>query len=263
MTRRRPRDGVSAERTPRGLVRFLPHREPPTRTLVCFPWSGAGSAWFGAWAAEMPPDVELLAVALPGRGSRGAEGVERWFDVLARHVTAAIATYRRTRHLALVGHSFGALLGYQVAVNLQQQDIAVDTLVASGSRAPTVRPVVELHKLDDTRLIEQLRHLGGLPADHAEDAWRQRFLDRTRADLAACETFQPPDPPRLSCDVTTWVGTTDWYAPATPVQEWAAVVARPVRHRTFPGDHFFLKNLGADVVLHELGWTPSRRRDTA
>lgn len=237
-------------------MRFLPRRPDQTRTLVCFPWSGAGPQWFGGWAADMPPDVELLAVLLPGRNGRRAEGLERRLDVLAQQISSALATYRVTRHIAL--------LGYQVAVNLQQQGVEVQALVASGGRAPLVPPVAELHKLDDTQLIERLRQLGGLAAvQHHDSAWRQRFLDRTRADLTACETFRPHDPVSVSCDVTTWAGTTDWYAPSAELRHWAAVASRPVRHRTFDGDHFFLKGLGAEIVLRDLGWTAPRRRDAA
>lgn len=257
-------DPVGAQRLPRGLVRFLPHRPEQTRTLVCFPWSGAGPRWFGRWAADMPSDIELLAVVLPGRNGRRAESLEHRFDVLARQISGALATYRMTRRMAFLGHSLGALLGYQVAVNLHQQGIVVDALVASGSRAPAIPPAVELHKLDDIRLCERLRQLGGLPAGqhHGED-WRQRFLDRTRADLTACETFRPRDPALVSCEVTTWAGTTDWYAPAADVRQWAAISSQPVRHRIFDGGHFFLKTLDAEIVLRELGWTAPHHQGTA
>ncbi|RAS59438.1 surfactin synthase thioesterase subunit [Lentzea atacamensis] len=236
-------------------MRFLPRRPDQTRTLVCFPWSGAGPSWFGRWAADMP-HVELLAVVLPGRGGRRAEGLEHRFEVIARQITAALTTYRVTQPIAFLGHSLGALLAYQVALNLQRQGIVVDALVASGSRAPAVPPVVELHKLDDTRLFEQLQHLGGLvDGQHHGEDWRQRFLDRTRADLTACETFSPRDAAPLSCHVTTWAGTTDWYAPPAAVRQWAAVSARPVQHQMFDGDHFFIRNLNAEVLLNTLGWT--------
>lgn len=264
MTSPLARDRRAAERLPRGLVRFLPCHPDQTRTLVCFPWSGAGPQWFGGWAADMPRDVELLAVLLPGRNGRRAEGLERRLDVLAQQISTALATYRVTRHIALLGHSLGALLGYQVAVNLQQQGIEVQALVASGSRAPLVPPVVELHKLDDAQLLERLQQLGGLAAgQHHGTAWRQQFLNRTRADLIACETFRPRDPIAVSCDITTWAGATDWYAPVTAVQQWSAVASRPVRHRTFDGDHFFLKRLGAEAVLRDLGWTAPHRRGAA
>nr|WP_051140790.1 thioesterase domain-containing protein [Azospirillum brasilense] len=41
----------------------------PLRSLVCFPYAGAGAAVFRDWASAVGSDTELLAVRLPGRES--------------------------------------------------------------------------------------------------------------------------------------------------------------------------------------------------
>ena len=35
--------------------------------LICFPHAGAGAAAYADWARLLPPEIELVAVQLPGR----------------------------------------------------------------------------------------------------------------------------------------------------------------------------------------------------
>ncbi|MDT7783507.1 MAG: hypothetical protein QOF58_1926 [Pseudonocardiales bacterium] len=246
------------------LVRLSPAVREPARIVVCVPWSGAGPRVFEHWASAMPADVELLAVILPGRDGRQDEPLTPRLEVLAAEISTALDAYRGTRPMAIFGHSLGALLGYQIAVELQQRGVGVDALVASGSRSPVVPPAVELHRLGDDVLLQRLSELGGLAEGPGKGAvWRQRVMDRTRADLVACEAFLRREAPLLWCDVTTWAGSGDWYAPHSQVRQWASVSARRVRHRTFDGDHFFVRALGAKVLLAELGWSTRPQRDAA
>lgn len=48
----------------------LPLRPVPHLSLVCFSPAGSGGTMFLSWQEELPDEVEVLAVELPGRSSR-------------------------------------------------------------------------------------------------------------------------------------------------------------------------------------------------
>ena len=47
-----------------------------TLRLFAFPHAGGGTHSFAAWAARLPPSIELRVASLPGRGVRSAEEPE-------------------------------------------------------------------------------------------------------------------------------------------------------------------------------------------
>src|SRR5262249_49686975 len=116
----------------RFLVRFEP-RPAASLRLFCFPWSGASASSYGALAASLPDWIEAIAVQLPGRGSRKDEPAQARLAPLAGQIVRAFDAELADRPgpFALFGHSFGALLAYEVARRLG--DRHPELVVLSGS----------------------------------------------------------------------------------------------------------------------------------
>ena len=53
----------------RWLLRFPPRPQARVR-LLCLPGAGAAPAMFRSWSDQLPAEVEVCAVQLPGRGTR-------------------------------------------------------------------------------------------------------------------------------------------------------------------------------------------------
>ena len=87
---------------------FTPRSEPAVR-LICFPHAGGGAHAFAEWGALLPDWIEVHGVAYPGRGARSAEAFAASFEALAAECASAARTLR-DRPIALLGHSFGALV---------------------------------------------------------------------------------------------------------------------------------------------------------
>ena len=90
--------------------------------LVCFPFAGAGAAFFGPWATRLAAHCDVVPVRLPGRE-------QRYFEVPLTSVPDAVDDALRSlrprlegRHdVVLFGHSLGAVLAYELAVRLQRE----------------------------------------------------------------------------------------------------------------------------------------------
>jgi|SRR5215470_7381862 len=227
--------------------------------LFCFPWSGAGASAYSALAAALPGNIEVVAIQLPGRGSRAAEPPVEDLEDVARVVTRSLERELRARdgRFAVFGHSYGSLLGYEVVRRLAGHRWFPELLVLSGSRSPASMPPIHLHRLADADLTRELALFGGVSRKRlADEEFLARFLPLVRADLTACERYHAPDRPSVLSPVSVWAGEGDGYATPAAVARWGLCAAGEFRMRTFPGGHFFVSDTEriAAALLADLEW---------
>src|SRR3954454_11305125 len=106
--------------------------------LLLIPHAGGGASAFRGWAEALPPEVEVCPVQLPGRENRMREPA---FDRLPPLVEALAGALERWRDLpyAVLGHSNGALIGFELARHARRTGAPGPVhLFASGRRAPHV-----------------------------------------------------------------------------------------------------------------------------
>lgn len=231
------------------FVRYQPNRAALARVYL-FPYAGGGANAFRSWANKLGPDVELVAIQLPGRESRIREApmcsIEQIADLLA-----AIWPGADTRPSAFFGHSMGSLISFELARRLhaQQHPAAPQLFVASGHRAPqTARMSKQFSKMEDKLLIEELRGLGGTPSAVLDNfELMELLLPTIRADFAACEeyTHLPGEP--MPCPIHVFCGTDDPHAPLGLMAEWEMQTTGEFSVTPFTGGHFFLHDNTSEV----------------
>ncbi|MEU2611456.1 alpha/beta fold hydrolase [Micromonospora sp. NPDC007271] len=231
------------------LVTWRP-RPAAAMRLVCLPPAGGGAGQFRTWSRLAPPTVEVVAVELPGRGLRRAEPVSTDMAPVTGALADAVAPLL-DRPLCIVGHSMGALIGWDLAHELRDRALpAPVALVTAACRAPTLffgrtrRP-----EPTEDELVTALRAQGGVPAGVLEsDRYRAMFLATLRGDVALIERYEPPARPPLTCNVYAYVGTDDDQTGPADVGPWQAETTGRVRIRVFPGGHHFLAEHAGAVL---------------
>lgn len=247
-TGRQPAPAVSPQRAgpaSRWIVRFRPRPDARAR-LFCLPYAGAGASVYRGWPAQLPPDVELCAVQLPGREGRHDEPLFTDVRALAGAVCEGIAALC-DRPFVVFGHSLGALLAYEAALLLERAGgPSPALLVVSGHRAPHLpRTHPPIHHLPDAEFIDELRRLNGTPSevfDHPE--LLALVLPPLRADLRMAETYVAPPPAPLACPILAVGSTGDDRVSEAAMDAWRIVTAGPFTAAMLPGDHFYLKSHG-------------------
>src|SRR5205085_1456366 len=101
------------------LLRFPAAPHPRVR-LFCLPPAGGGTTVFRDWRQELDASVELILVQLPGRETRFDEPPIRDREALIERLGRLLLP-ELERPFALFGHSFGALLAFELARLLRRR----------------------------------------------------------------------------------------------------------------------------------------------
>jgi medium-chain acyl-[acyl-carrier-protein] hydrolase len=204
---------------------------------------------FRDWPSGLPDDVEVHAVCLPGRGRRASEPAAASMDELVAAL-CSVARPLLDRPYAIFGHSFGALVGFELAGALERAGhAAAQRLFVSGCAAPdeiSIGPMV--HQLSDAELAEVMRALSSTPSPALQDAGvLATTLALFRADLKLAELHRPSAAP-LAAPLTAYFGSADLSALRTGVARWRTLTQASFELCELPGDHFFLHTHQAELL---------------
>lgn len=211
--------------------------------LFCFPYAGAGASVFRGLSGLMPPAVQTFGIQLPGREERWHEPNYSALAPLVEDLARQIVHYMDLPTV-FFGHSFGALIAYEVASWLERhaQD-AVGCLVVSAANAPCwPRAGPLLHRLTDERFVAELESLGGFPPEvlqHTE--LLSLVLPTLRADVKLYETYEHSRRARLDAPVCAFGGSIDSRIPPQQLLGWSEVTNHFLGVQVFSGGHFYLQ----------------------
>ncbi|WP_165963991.1 alpha/beta fold hydrolase [Actinomadura sp. KC216] len=218
--------------------------------LICLPYSGGRAAAFKGLAAELPGDVELCAVELPGHGRRLREKPRTCLRPLVEEVTDVLIEQVRPPFV-LLGYSLGALLAFEVARELardRRPGPAALFVAASGApHRPSTGP--QIHDLPKAELVEQLVRLDSsrnAPLEHEDLV--DVMLPVVRADLTAVETYVYEPGPPLDCPLVAFGGRDDPSLPRSELAAWAEQTAGDFSVILLAGGHFFLHSSQASFA---------------
>jgi medium-chain acyl-[acyl-carrier-protein] hydrolase len=239
---------------------FWARRAAPRLRLVCLPYAGGAASTYREWSRSLAPEIDVVAVELPGRGVRMAEPAVDDLATLCDGLVAAIEPLCDGVPLAVFGHSMGARIGFELAVRLDGRGArSIAHLFASASPAPGVRLRYGKHgdarpsrQLSDDDFLARLAQLGGTPPEIlAERDLMARVLPTLRADLAIAESCRVDPSLRVACPITAIAGRDDPGAAASSAAAWQLRTTGAFRLVELAAGHFFLDS-HRDAVLREV-----------
>jgi surfactin synthase thioesterase subunit len=225
-------------------------RPESTQRLICLPHAGAGAVAYADWIPLLPPEIELVAVQLPGRQNRIAEEPFTAVGPLVSTLTHALRPVL-DRPYAIFGHSCGAALAFELAKALRARGRrGPDQLFMSAQPAPGFTGVRQLSSLPDDEFRAEMLALGGIDREILEDPFvLDSLLPVLRTDFALWEGHRTAPSEPLDCPLTVLCGDDDPRTPPDSVAGWQAHTNAEFYARFYPGGHFyFLESGAADVV---------------
>jgi medium-chain acyl-[acyl-carrier-protein] hydrolase len=231
-------------------VRSNRPRDEVRLRLFCLPYAGGGASVFRTWSSDLPRDINVCPVQLPGResllGSPPLDQMPLLVDALAREIRPYLDV-----PFALFGHSMGALVSFELARRLRNEIRQGPVrLFVSGHRAPQLPDRrAPIHDLPEDRFIDALARLNGTPGEVLRNVeLRQMMIPVLRADFAVCETYQYLDEEPLDCPIEAFGGLEDDEVRQDEIGAWSEQTLNSFSLRMFPGDHFFVHSSRMQII---------------
>lgn len=210
---------------------------PPRTRLLCLPPAGGTARAYLDW--DLPDWVEVVPVELPGRGARFSERARPDRDGLLDAVRSEFSAAARGPY-AVFGHSLGALVGYELSVDMQRDGRPPLCLMPAGAGAPHLPARSRTGGMGDRELVAHLARLGGTPREVLDSEELMALLMPTlRADLTVAETYRPRTGEPLRCPLTVFAGADDEESPVEDAAAWARYATAGFAVHVLPGGHFF------------------------
>jgi len=218
-----------------------------TARLFLFPYAGGAPSSFAKWTTEFPSNIDVCIIHYPGRGSRFNESLIKDSFVLVEEIANAIQP-ELDKPFFFFGHSFGAVLAFEVARRISPQP---QILFVSACGAPHVpNPNRPIHTLSDSEFIKSLQEFNGLPAEAVNNAeLMELLLPVLRADFEAVENYQyTSSEHRLDCPIVAFGGADDSHVDRTRLDAWEYHTNDSFKSKIFQGDHFFITTARQSVI---------------
>ncbi len=208
--------------------------------LYCLPHAGGSANVYLAWRRYLDPSVELEPVELSGRGRRISAPLHVSFRDVLDDVAAQVTKTPVPADYALLGHSFGAILAFELAHELAAAGAAPRHLFVSASCAPARVGELAIPLADGNReLLTSLAHLGGTHEELlADDEAVELFAPILRADLQALFDYRATRSDRLACDISIVLASNDTVATELDARLWAELTTGDAAIRVIEGGHF-------------------------
>ncbi len=225
--------------------------------LLCLPYAGGSARLFRDWSEWCAPEVEVVAVEFPGRGSHGRSALISDMDTMIERLLPVIDSIS-DKPFALFGHSMGALISFELSRALGRTGRRCPIhLFASAMRPPHIQGEYKLHNLPDRQFVEALRALKGTPPEILSDlSLLELFIPVLRADLRLAETYQYVAAPVLKHPITVFGGLSDVTVTVQRLTEWKKHTRGNCSIRLIEGNHFFIHeqaHVVAASILKALG----------
>ncbi|REK71297.1 thioesterase II family protein [Paenibacillus paeoniae] len=222
----------------------IPNPRPDARLrLVCFPYAGGSAAIYRDWPTALSSEIEVVAIQLPGRGSRFLDKPIGDLTGNIEPILAALIPYLEDKPFVLFGHSMGAMLAYESAKRLERTlPGSLKHLFVSAFQAVQLpRTDRERYLLSDKELKEELRRLNGTPeALLQNDELMELYLPTIRMDMQLCDTYAYEECSPLACALTAFGGVADTGISEEDMQAWETQTGEAFELYMLPGDHFFI-----------------------
>lgn len=218
------------------------HPEPAAAPLLlCVPPAGASCGQFRDWQDRLGTGVSVVGVQLPGRESRWRDPAPGSVDEVVHAVAAELTALVPAGHpVTVFGHSFGGLLGHEIALLLEEQRVLPPrALVVSACRPPEHWVSAGRGLVDDDEELERLLDARGLEPDDLDEDSRELMLEVLRADARLSLSYRLRGDARLVCRLEAWGGSDDKTVSPEQVAGWRAYAAGEFGERILPGGHYF------------------------
>lgn len=230
----------------------LPGQGDIRATVIIFPHAGGGVSSYRAWRNCLPNHIGMSVLQMPGKEARYKEPFESNLVALAIKIASTICEHHpKDRPMFFFGHSLGALLAFEVARKLEQENFTPSAMFLSGRRAAHIISPVRYHTWSDEDLILMLREMAGANRELFEnETLMSLVLPTIRSDFRLLESYRFNDVGKTNIDIVAFAGRNDLLAQPEEVNEWVKNTNGSFIFKEYEGDHFFTNRNKEEILKY-------------
>jgi len=192
--------------------------------------------------AQLLPDAEVWGVNYPGREALHGLPFANSPSEIVQMLLEQMSVWNEKK-LWLYGHSFGAMMAFSTALQLQQLGVRPATLLVSARRAPHLPATETFSDLSDSEFLTQLDRFGGVPAAIRNDPDMMAFYTPIiRADLDLNDRACHAEGAAVDAPLYLFSARYDKAANSQELAAWKHCTRGHFSHRVFEGGHFFIQD---------------------
>lgn len=225
---------------------YLKYKNNPDATirLFCFHHSGGGASLYRPWIDYLSPNIELIAIQLPGREDRFTEPFCNNLKDITTILSEEFAIYK-DKPFFVFGHSLGALISFELIKSIQKlYSLNPYHVIISATKAPHLPFRMKyLSQLDDHALKEELRIYDGIDELILNNKeLLELFLPIIKSDFSIYENYNCLESIPIPCDILALSGDHDQTVTEEEILAWSRYTTGKFEHISFPGKHFYIKD---------------------
>ncbi len=210
-----------------------------SKKQIFFLHYAGGNSFSYNFLSDFLKQYEVHQLELPGRGKRIKEELLNCRKSAIADFTQQILRQRNGSKFMIYGHSMGAALGLDVVQQLEERGVFPELLMVSGSDGPGVGENKQRYLMDKKEFLEELRIIGGMPADFFEhDDLVDFYLPILKADFRICEAPADRFQGTIHTPIIALMGHLE--TDKEYINNWRQYTKASFDSTIFAGNHFFI-----------------------
>lgn len=232
------------------IVQF-DQKENAKINLICFHYAGGSASFFAKWNEFVGPNIQLIAVQLPGRRARLHEKPLRRISEIVSAFDQAVKPFLN-KPFAVIGYSLGSVLAFEWIRLLQdRQGLAPIFFFPMACSAPQISlGYPKIHQMVDKEFLEMMGQLfGAIPNSVLSDPdMIAAMLPGMKADIEVLETYRFQENRKLNVPILAIGGDMDPATTSAGLAAWQEHTEVRFEMREYQGDHFFVNGHEKEIV---------------
>lgn len=229
---------------------IIKSQKNPKLRLFCFAYGGGSSYAFSDWAKYVSDDIEIIAIALPGRGKRLNEQSYTQWEPLINEIEIALKCYLDVPYV-FYGHSLGSCIAFNLTKQLQKNNNPLpQKIYLAACQSPNIpsfeQPISDLSSDNFFYTIEQMK---GLPKELLNNKRLVKLIEPAlRADVLLAELWKGTENDKVEVPIIVLCGLTDNAVQPDNVKNWKNFTTKEFNCYLFQGDHFFMHTKKKEIL---------------
>ncbi|WP_432403803.1 thioesterase II family protein [Wukongibacter sp. M2B1] len=216
------------------------------KKVFCLPYAGGSAKLiYGKWQRLEDPNIEIIPVEFPGRGSllmdKCYETIDEAIDGTLRIIRDSI----KNCEYGIWGHSMGAIIAYELGNRINELELKKPkNIIVTGKKPLHLKDDEEpIHELPDDEFIKEVIELNGTQKGVFEnEELKKLFLPVLRNDFKLVHEYKYKKPlNEFDIPLTVITGNKDNIRDVE-LFRWNDLTSSKCKIIILEGDHFFIND---------------------